>query len=92
MKVGDFVRLKNPFRPEPDEGQEYSFGVVVKLMHNDSGSTDSCGSIALIIHLCDAENFAIYQDELGARVMFYFHQNEVGHFQIDFGDRGKKLG
>ncbi len=43
MKVGDFVRLKKPFRPEPDEGQEYSLEwlsnlcatILVRQVHPD---------------------------------------------------------
>lgn len=40
MEIGDIVRLKQPFRPEPDCVEEYSYGVVVGLVEIDRDNSN----------------------------------------------------
>lgn len=85
MEIGDIVRLKREFSPEPDYLKVYNYGVVVGLVPNEPASDESEGSEAkprsrfseVIVQLYDPETATIYMDEFGTKPMFYFRVSEL---------------
>lgn len=80
MKIGDIVRLKQPFKPEPDCLEEYRYGVVIGLVETDRDSTGAQPRSRLsevILQLYNPETAIVYTDGFGTRPMFYFRIDEL---------------
>jgi hypothetical protein len=78
MKPGDIVQLKQPFQPELDCQQKFSFGVIAGRAPNKRAArSDSTESDSLLLHLYDPQTSLIYTDGLGAKAVYLFELNEV---------------
>lgn len=70
MKVGDLVRLKQPFIPAIAAFQVYHFGLVLEVV-TEGSDTD------VLVHLFDPASCTIYTDESGFKAVYGFQLNEV---------------
>lgn len=85
MEIGDIVRLKQPFRPEPACLEEYRYGVVIGLVEIDRDKSNRDDSepgqrsqfSEVILQLYQPETSSVYTDELGIQPMFYFRIDEL---------------
>lgn len=69
MKVGDLVRIKQPFQPASSL-QPYQFAIVVGVVSEDS-------KVEILVHLFNPESSTVYMDESGAKAVYSFRPNEV---------------
>lgn len=80
MEIGDIVRLKQPFRPEPDCVEEYRYGIVVGLIEIDRDDNEPGQRSQLseaVLQLYQPETSKVYTDEFGIQPMFYFRIDEI---------------
>jgi hypothetical protein len=78
MKPGDIVQLKQPFKPEPSNQQEYSFGVIAgRALLKGTSRSRAVQTDSLLLHLYDPQKSLIYTDELGAKAVYLFQLHEV---------------
>lgn len=80
MEIGDIVRLKQPFRPEPDCLEEYRYGIVVGLIEIDRDDSEPGQRSQLseaVLQLYQPETSKVYIDEFGIQPMFYFRIDEL---------------
>lgn len=90
MEIGDIVRLKQPFRPEPDCLEEYHYGIVIGLVEMERESSDRnvkdiktseprqrSQFSEVVLQLYQPETSSVYTDELGSQSMFYFRVDEL---------------
>ena len=77
MKLGEIVRLKYPFKPASGVSQEYSFGVVVGLVLDDSPEKKQPELTEIVLHLYDPDTSSIYVDEAGTPAIYSFYPNEI---------------
>lgn len=80
MKIGDIVRLKYPFKPEPDCLKEYIYGIVIGLIQyesNDGETEERSQPSEVIVQLYEPATLTTYTDELGTQPMFHFRIDEL---------------
>jgi len=70
MKVGDLVRLKQPFRPTITSAKVFHFGKVAAIIDTESDPE-------VLVYLCNADGSEIYIDELGYEAIYSFRVDEV---------------
>lgn len=76
IRVGDRVRLKQPFRPNLSSPEECHLGVVVGLIQA-SPKADTTEVTGIVLYLYNPQTFMKYQDESGKKILFYFKHDEV---------------
>lgn len=91
IKLGDVVRLLEPFRPEQNSSQEYNFAIVAGIVTDDSLQSENYQYICseqtapmhppevdeLVVYLYEPDDLRIYVDQFGAKALFSFNSNEV---------------
>ncbi|ASC71298.1 hypothetical protein XM38_022500 [Halomicronema hongdechloris C2206] len=70
MKVGDLVRLKQPFRPTITSPETFYFGKVAGIIATESDPE-------VLVYLCNSDGSEIYVDELGYQAIYSFRLDEV---------------
>ena len=70
VKVGDLVRLKQPFVPEILSLQVYDFGIVAGIVSEES-------TAEVLLHLFDPKSSNFYRDETGIKAIYSFQLDEV---------------
>ncbi|HHP7243459.1 MAG TPA: hypothetical protein ACFE0H_02105 [Elainellaceae cyanobacterium] len=85
MQIGELVRLKYSFQPEPDE-TEYQFGVVVGIVKSNPEALQAPNIESdrvesdikeIVVHLYDPDTSTTYTDEVGTEVMYSFYPDEI---------------
>lgn len=92
IKLGDIVRLLQPFRPERYGFQEYVFGIVAGVVRDGSTRSKNYQSISdsqqtveghqpgwdmLVVYLYDLDSSNYYVDRFGIQALFSFDSDEV---------------
>ena len=92
IKLGDIVRLLQPFRAEQYSCREYAFGIVAGVVPNDSTSSKIPQSLwksiqvaqthqpeieQLVVYLYDPDSSTTYMDQFGVSALFSFDSDEV---------------
>lgn len=94
MKTGDIVRLKQPFKPQPQHPKEYCFGIITDLVtdpvqeglpqdsHEEPELSNPLELSEILVYLYDPDTSTIFTDELGVQAVFAFKLDEVEIWQI----------
>lgn len=77
MQKGDLVRLKRPFIPEPTSGKQYTLGIVVDLVWDESKETPGQGLTEVLLYLYDGDRQEPYVDEFGVNPLYSFYPSEL---------------
>lgn len=78
MKIGDLIRLKRPFAPDPHASIHYPFAIVVELIYASSpAGSDETDIAEVLVYLCAGDRTSIYVDEFGVRPLYSFGINEI---------------
>lgn len=80
MKIGDIVRLKQPFRPQLNNPKKYYFGIITGLVQDRSEGKEQITGLTpneILVHLYDPDMSTIFTDEMGVEAIFAFHRSEV---------------
>ena len=77
MKVGDIVRLKQPFYPPPEMTKAYRYGLVAGLVSDNGDVADAIVPTEILVNLYDPTTAEVYTDELGVKALYIFYPDEV---------------
>ncbi|HEY9877457.1 MAG TPA: hypothetical protein V6D29_03320 [Leptolyngbyaceae cyanobacterium] len=77
MKVGDVIRLKQPFCPAPKRYKVYRYAVIVDLIQPalETKALDQVSEI--LVNLYDPLISEVYADDQGVSALYVFYPNEV---------------
>ena len=76
MKVGDIIRLKQPFCPDPRIYKAYRYAVVAELIQPATGLA-SAFPAEILVNLYDPVISEVYTDERGVKVLYVFYPEEI---------------
>ena len=92
IRLGDIVRLREPFNPEYFGFQKYNFAIVAGLVVDELRKSKNYQPISgfkqiaegyraeygeLVVYLYEPDNSTIYMDEFGIKPLFSFSSDEV---------------
>ncbi|KPQ31956.1 MAG: hypothetical protein HLUCCA11_22600 [Phormidesmis priestleyi Ana] len=70
MQVGNVVNLRQPFCPNANSLDCFSFGKVVSVMTTEIG-------MEVLVHLCNADGVELYTDEFGYQAIYSFCLDDI---------------
>ncbi|HEY9737816.1 MAG TPA: hypothetical protein V6D06_16100 [Trichocoleus sp.] len=81
MKVGDIIRLKQPFYP-PSNGsllspRPYQYGLVAALIHPNLDPGTALQAVEIVVNLYDPNTAEIYTDAAGVKALYIFYPDEI---------------
>ncbi|GAB4466078.1 MAG: hypothetical protein OHK0037_21480 [Elainellaceae cyanobacterium] len=76
MDIGDIVRLKQPFQPEPDSDRTYSYGIIAGIVWSEDASPPS-PPVEIVLYLYDPDAQRVYTDATGLEAIYAFRPNEL---------------
>ncbi|BAU43725.1 hypothetical protein [Leptolyngbya sp. O-77] len=76
MDIGDLVRLKQPFQPEPDSDRTYSYGIIAGIVWSEDASLPS-PPVEIVLYLYDLDTRQIYVDSAGLQAIYAFRADEL---------------
>lgn len=81
MKVGDIIRLKQPFYPSSKGSllspKPYQYGLVAALIHPSAGSGSPSETAEIVVNLYDPDTAEIYADAAGVKALYIFYPDEI---------------
>ncbi|HEY9761285.1 MAG TPA: hypothetical protein V6D07_02105 [Trichocoleus sp.] len=77
MKVGDIIRLKQPFYPAPKLYKAYRYAVIADLLQPASGAEALEQVTEILVNLYDPVISEVYTDERGVKALYVFYPDEV---------------
>lgn len=77
MDIGDLVRLKQPFQPEPNSDRVYSYGIIAGIVWSEDASPPS-PPVEIVLYLYDPDAQQIYTDSAGLEALYAFRPDELG--------------
>ncbi|WP_448602661.1 hypothetical protein [Thermoleptolyngbya sp.] len=76
MDVGDLVRLKQPFQPEPDSKRQYRYGIIAGIVWSEDASPPS-PPVEIVLYLYDPDTQQAYTDAAGLQAIYAFRPDEL---------------
>lgn len=76
MDIGDLVRLKQPFQPEPDSDRTYNYGIIAGIVWSEDASPPS-PPVEIVLCLYNPDTQKIYIDSSGLQALYAFRPNEL---------------
>lgn len=77
MKVGDVIRLKQPFYPPPKLALPYRYGVIAGLIQPGGSTPPTLDAAEIMVNLYDPTTAKVYTDELGVEALYIFYPDEI---------------
>ncbi|MFQ3617318.1 MAG: hypothetical protein SNJ57_11835 [Cyanobacteriota bacterium] len=76
MDIGDLVRLKQPFQPDPNRDRTYSYGIIAGIVWSEDASSLSPPT-EIVLYLYDPDAQQIYTDSAGLQAIYAFRPDEL---------------
>lgn len=76
MDIGDIVRLKQPFQPEPDSDRTYNYGIIAGIVWSEDASLPS-PPVEIVLYLYDPDAQQVYTDAANLEALYAFRPNEL---------------
>ncbi|MDG2615007.1 hypothetical protein P7L53_02000 [Thermoleptolyngbya sichuanensis XZ-Cy5] len=76
MDIGDLVRLRQPFSPEPNSERTYSYGIIAGIVWSEDASPPSSPA-EIVLYLYDLDTQQIYVDSAGLQAIYAFRPDEL---------------